>query len=151
MNHLLNTEILLAELTGFLFYLLHLQKKIMRALLTIALLLISNSFMTYAWYGHLRENPDVKKTSVWVFATTILISWGIAFFEYIFMVPANKIGYQGNGGPFSLIQLKIIQEVTSILIFMVFSLIFFKEESWKWNHAVAFLLILIAVYLVFKK
>jgi uncharacterized protein len=123
----------------------------MRALLTIALLLISNSFMTYAWYGHLRDNPDAKKTGIWVFAITILTSWGIAFFEYIFMVPANKLGYQGNGGPFSLIQLKIIQEVASILIFMVFSLIFFKDEVFKWNHAVAFLLILIAVYLVFKK
>jgi uncharacterized protein len=123
----------------------------MRALLTIALLLISNSFMTYAWYGHLRKNPEANKTGFWLFATTILISWGIAFFEYIFMVPANKLGYQGNGGPFSLIQLKIIQEVASILIFMVFSLIFFKDEALKWNHAVAFLLILIAVYLVFKK
>ncbi|MNF05912.1 hypothetical protein D3C80_2057470 [compost metagenome] len=79
------------------------------------------------------------------------MSWGIAFFEYIFMVPANKIGYQGNGGPFSLIQLKIIQEVSSIVIFMIFSLLFFKDEVFKWNHAVAFLLILIAVYLVFKK
>lgn len=123
----------------------------MRVFLTIILLLISNSFMTYAWYGHLRDNADSKKTGIWVFATTILISWGIAFFEYIFMVPANKLGYQGNGGPFSLIQLKIIQEVASILIFMVFSLIFFKDEVFKWNHAVAFLLILIAVYLVFKK
>ncbi|MNK22611.1 hypothetical protein D3C87_408900 [compost metagenome] len=123
----------------------------MRAFITIVLLLISNSFMTYAWYGHLRDNPDAKKTGIWVYATTILISWAIAFFEYIFMVPANKIGYQGNGGPFSLIQLKIIQEVASIVIFMVFSLIFFKEETLKWNHAVAFLLILGAVYLVFKK
>ena len=107
--------------------------------------------MTYAWYGHLRDNADAKRTGIWVFAITILTSWGIAFFEYIFMVPANKLGYQGNGGPFSLIQLKIIQEVASILIFMVFSLIFFKDEALKWNHAVAFLLILIAVYLVFKK
>lgn len=123
----------------------------MRALLTIVLLLISNSFMTYAWYGHLRDNPDAKKTGIWVYATTILLSWGIAFFEYLFMIPANKLGFQGNGGPFSLIQLKIIQEVVSILIFMVFSLIFFKEESLKWNHALAFVLILGAVYLVFKK
>lgn len=123
----------------------------MRALLTVVLLLISNSFMTYAWYGHLRDHSAEKKTGIWVFATTILMSWGIALFEYTFMVPANKIGYQGNGGPFSLIQLKIIQEVASLVIFMVFSLIFFKDESIKWNHAVAFLLILIAVYLVFKK
>lgn len=123
----------------------------MRILVTIALLIVSNSFMTYAWYGHLKDHTEDRKTGVWVFASTILISWGIAFFEYIFMVPANKIGYQGNGGPFSLIQLKIIQEVTSIVVFMIFSLIFFKGEVFRWNHAVAFLLILIAVYLVFKK
>ncbi len=123
----------------------------MRILLTIALLLISNSFMTYAWYGHLKDHSAEKKTGIWVFAATILVSWGIALFEYIFMVPANKIGYQGNGGPFSLIQLKIIQEVISIVVFMIFSLLFFKNEIFRWNHAVAFLLILIAVYLVFKK
>lgn len=123
----------------------------MRIILTIALLLISNSFMTYAWYGHLKDQSAEKKTGIWVFAATILVSWGIALFEYIFMVPANKIGYQGNGGPFSLIQLKIIQEVISIVVFMIFSLLFFKNEVFRWNHAVAFLLILIAVYLVFKK
>ncbi len=127
------------------------KKNLMRIILTIVLLLISNSFMTYAWYGHLKDHSSEKKTGIWVFAATILMSWGIAFFEYIFMVPANKIGYQGNGGPFSLIQLKIIQEVSSIVIFMIFSLLFFKDEVFKWNHAVAFLLILIAVYLVFKK
>lgn len=123
----------------------------MRIILTIALLLISNSFMTYAWYGHLKDHSTEKKTGIWVFAVTILVSWGIALFEYMFMVPANKIGYQGNGGPFSLIQLKIIQEVISIIVFMIFSLLFFKDEVFRWNHAVAFLLILIAVYLVFKK
>ncbi len=127
------------------------KKNAMRILLTIALLLISNSFMTYAWYGHLKDHSTEKKTGIWIFVTTILVSWGIALFEYMFMVPANKIGYQGNGGPFSLIQLKIIQEVISIVVFMIFSLLFFKDEVFKWNHAVAFLLILIAVYLVFKK
>lgn len=127
------------------------KKNPMRILLTIALLLISNSFMTYAWYGHLKDHSTEKKTGIWVFAVTILVSWGIALFEYMFMVPANKIGYQGNGGPFSLIQLKIIQEVISIVVFMIFSFLFFKDEVFKWNHAVAFLLILIAVYLVFKK
>mgnify|MGYP000924405521 CR=1 FL=1 len=115
----------------------------MRIILTIALMLI--------WYGHLKDQSAEKKTGIWVFAATILVSWGIALFEYIFMVPANKIGYQGNGGPFSLIQLKIIQEVISIVVFMIFSLLFFKNEVFRWNHAVAFLLILIAVYLVFKK
>lgn len=123
----------------------------MRGLTTIVLLLISNSFMTYAWYGHLRDNPGDKKTGIWIFFTTIIVSWCIAFFEYVFMVPANKIGFQGNGGPFSLIQLKVIQEVTSLVIFTIFSLIFFKDEVIRWNHILAFLLIIIAVYLVFKK
>lgn len=107
--------------------------------------------MTFAWYGHLRENTELRKTGFWVYATTILLSWGIALFEYIFMIPANKIGFQGNGGPFTLIQLKIIQEVVSILIFMLFALLFFKTETFKWNHILAFILIIGAVYLVFKK
>ncbi len=123
----------------------------MRIISTILLLLISNSFMTYAWYGHLRENTQQTKTGLWLYVTTILLSWGIALFEYIFMIPANRIGFQGNGGPFSLIQLKIIQEVVSILIFMLFALLFFKTETFKWNHILAFILIIGAVYLVFKK
>lgn len=81
----------------------------------------------------------------------ILISWGIAFFEYCFQVPANRIGYAENGGPFSLIQLKIIQEVVSLTVFMVFTTIVFKNEAFKWNHILAFLFLIAAVYLVFKK
>jgi uncharacterized protein (DUF486 family) len=80
-----------------------------------------------------------------------MISWGWAFFEYCLQVPANKIGYRGNGGPFTLIQLKVIQEVLSLLVFMGFTLLVFKNETFKWNHIVAFLLIVVAVYLVFKK
>ena len=111
---------------------------------TILLLLASNIFMTFAWYGHLKH----KSTALWI---VILISWGIAFFEYCLQVPANRLGYKENGGPFSLIQLKVIQEVISLLVFMVFTLIAFKGESFKWNHITAFGLIVIAVYLVFKK
>jgi uncharacterized protein (DUF486 family) len=80
----------------------------------------------------------------------ILISWGIAFFEYLLQVPANRIGYKGNGGPFSLVQLKVIQEVLTLTVFIVFSLLLFREEKIAWNHITAFVLIIIAVYLVFK-
>ncbi len=122
----------------------------MKGLLTIGLLLLSNVFMTIAWYGHLKQSGD-KKWGWWMFVTAILMSWGWAFFEYVLQVPANKIGYRENGGPFSLIQLKIIQEVLSLIVFMVFTLLVFKNETIKWNHIAAFGLIVIAVYLVFKK
>lgn len=122
----------------------------MKAFYTILLLIASNIFMTLAWYGHLKTD-GAKKTTWWVLITAILVSWGIAFFEYVLQVPANKIGFKGNGGPFSLIQLKVIQEVLSLLVFMGFTLFAFKEETFKWNHIVAFGLIVVAVYLVFKK
>jgi uncharacterized protein (DUF486 family) len=80
-----------------------------------------------------------------------IISWGLAFFEYCFQVPANKIGYEGNGGPFSLLQLKVIQEVITLVIFVLFSLLFFKNETLRWNHIVGFLLLILAVYFMFKK
>ena len=117
---------------------------------TIALLILSNSFMTMAWYGHLRF---FGKNSAWqpsLFAV-ILISWGVAFFEYCFQVPANRIGFQERGGPFNLVQLKVIQEVITLVVFVGFSLIFFRNLTFKWNHAAAFLLLIGAVYLVFKK
>lgn len=120
----------------------------MKAFYTIGLLLLSNVFMTVAWYGHLKNE---KRIGAWLLVTTILISWGWAFFEYCLQVPANKIGFKGNGGPFTLIQLKVIQEVLSLLVFMGFTLLVFKNETFKWNHIVAFLLIVVAVYLVFKK
>lgn len=123
----------------------------MKAFYTIGLLLLSNIFMTLAWYGHLRGGNGEKKYTFWVLTTAILISWGLAFFEYCLQVPANKIGFKDNGGPFTLIQLKVIQEVLSLVVFMGFTLLFFKGEAFKWNHIVAFLLIVVAVYLVFKK
>lgn len=123
---------------------------ISRGLQTILLLMASNTFMTIAWYGHLRfkDIPMLKNVGL---ITTILISWGIAFFEYSLMVPANKIGSATDGGPFNMWQLKLIQEVISISIFVIFTLVFFKTEQLKWNHIVGFLFLLGAVYFFFRK
>lgn len=106
--------------------------------------------MTFAWYGHLK----LKEYS-WFAALPLIgvigISWAIAFFEYCFQVPANRIGFQGNGGPFSLMQLKIIQEVITLIVFVLFSTLAFKTESFKWNHLLACFFMVAAVYLIFKK
>jgi hypothetical protein len=115
-----------------------------RGLQTILLLLASNTFMTIAWYGHLK----FKNVGMLL---AIAISWGIALLEYSLMVPANKIGSNINGGPFNLFQLKIIQEVISISVFVIFTLIVFKTETLKWNHIIGFLALFIAVYFFFKK
>lgn len=120
------------------------------ALYTIVLLFISNLFMTFAWYGHLKLKEYSWFASLSLFGI-ILFSWGIAFFEYCFQVPANRIGFQGNGGPFSLVQLKVMQEVITLIVFVLFSTLAFKNETFKWNHFVAFILLIVAVYLVFKK
>lgn len=120
------------------------------SLLTILLLITSNIFMTFAWYGHLKLKEFSWFSSLPLFGF-VLISWGIAFFEYCFQVPANRIGFEGNGGPFSLMQLKIIQEVITLVVFIIFSTLAFKTEAFKWNHALACLLLIGAVWLVFKK
>jgi len=121
-----------------------------RALSTILLLIASNTFMTIAWYGHLRykDISFLKHTSL---ISAILISWGIALLEYSLMVPANKIGSSINGGPFSMWQLKLIQEVVSISVFVIFTLVFFKTDTLKWNHLVGFVFLIGAVYFFFKK
>lgn len=116
---------------------------------TIGLLVFANVFMTIAWYGHLRMRDFSWFSSLPLFAV-ILISWGIAFFEYCLQVPANRIGYQENGGAFSLMQLKVIQEVITLSVFIVFSILVFKIDV-RWNHILAMLLMIAAVYLVFKK
>ena len=85
------------------------QGKMTGALLTVLLLIISNIFMTFAWYGNLKLQEMNISTS-WPLILIILASWGLAFFEYCFMIPANRVGSQINGGPFSLMQLKVIQE-----------------------------------------
>ena len=121
----------------------------MQALYTILLLVLSNTFMTIAWYGHLKFK-DVPWFSNLGLPAIILISWGVAFFEYCFQVPANRFGFTENGGPFSLVQLKVIQEVITLTIFMVFAMVVFKNISFKWNHAVGFMCLVMAVYFIFK-
>ncbi len=123
---------------------------ISRSLLTILLLMGSNTFMTLAWYGHLRFKDVAFLKNTGLFGT-ILISWCIAFLEYTLMVPANKIGSNINGGPFNMWQLKLIQEVISISVFVVFTLVLFKTEELKWNHLVGFVFLLGAVYFFFRK
>ena len=122
----------------------------MKGLKTILFLTISNTFMTFAWYGHLKfKDFDWGKNLPMIII--ILISWGLAFFEYLFQVPANEGGFVGNGGPFTLVQLKTIQEAITLTVFMVFTLLFFKGEKLAWNHLVGFGLIVLAVFVVFKK
>ena len=106
--------------------------------------------MTLAWYGHLKFNTD-KLLPKWGLLGFIVISWLIAFFEYCFQVPANRIGFKSFGGPFSLMQLKIIQEVITLLVFTVFSTVVFRGESLQWNHLAAFGCLILAVYFVFMK
>ena len=110
---------------------------------TIILLTISNVFMTFAWYGHLKHS----RTALWV---AVLVSWGIAFFEYCFQVPANRFGHVQNGGPFSAAQLKTIQEIITLIVFCVFS-VAYLGESIRWNHAVAFCLIVGAAFFMFME
>lgn len=118
------------------------------AVCTILLLIVSNIFMTFAWYGNLKLQEMNISTS-WPLILIILASWGLAFFEYCFMIPANRVGSQINGGPFSLMQLKIIQEALSLIIFTVIVSTVFKGEPIRWNHFVAFALILLAVFFAF--
>jgi uncharacterized protein len=122
----------------------------MKAFLTIGLLILSNTFMTLAWYGHLKFS-EWKWFSKLGLISIVLISWGIALFEYFFQVPANRIGFKNNGGPFSLVELKVLQEVITLVVFMIFTLIFFKNETFKWNHFVGFVFLILAVYFIFKK
>ncbi|MBR3101854.1 MAG: DMT family protein [Muribaculaceae bacterium] len=117
-------------------------------LLTIVLLVVSNAFMTFAWYGHLKLQ-DAGITSNWPLYGVILLSWGIALLEYCFQVPANRLGFVGNGGPFTLMQLKVVQEVITLTVFTIFVTVFFKGETLHWNHLVAFVLLIGAVYFAF--
>ena len=121
------------------------------ALWTIGLLIVSNIFMTFAWYGHLKLQQMKFIGSNTPLYIVILLSWGIALAEYSCQVPANRIGFSGNGGPFSLMQLKVIQEAITLLIFTVFTVVFFRGETLQWNHFAAFGCLIAAVYLVFMK
>ena len=109
------------------------------AIITIILLVVSNVFMTFAWYGHLK----FKTSPLWI---VILVSWGIALFEYCFQVPANRIGY----GVYNAAQLKTIQEVITLIVFSFFS-VFYLKEQFKWNYLVGFCFIILAVFFIFKK
>lgn len=122
----------------------------MKGILTITLLVLSNAFMTFAWYGHLKFK-EMKWSAGLPLVSIILISWGIALFEYMLQVPANRIGFKAYGGPFSLVQLKVIQEVITLVVFVAFSLIFFKTETFKTNHLIGFVFLVLAVYFIFKK
>ena len=122
----------------------------MKAIYTIFLLVLSNSFMMMAWYGHLKFG-EMKWFSKLGILSIVLISWGIALFEYAFQVPANRLGFKENGGPFSLMELKVIQEVITLLVFTVFSVLFFKNETFKTNHLIGFVFLILAVYFIFKK
>ena len=116
----------------------------MKALLTVLLLVTSNIFMTFAWYGHLKLQ-EMKISTGWPLILVILLSWGMAFFEYCAQVPANRIGFNGNGGPFNIMQLKVIQEVISLTVFTVIVTVMFKGEALQWNHFAAFLCLIAAV------
>jgi hypothetical protein len=122
----------------------------MKGFLTIVLLIFSNVFMTLAWYGHLKFK-EWKWFEQAGLVAVVLISWGLAFFEYCFQVPANRMGFQGNGGPFSLLQLIVIQEVITLIVFIIFSIVVFKNQEFKWNHFVGLILLVLAVYFIFKR
>ena len=122
----------------------------MRAFLTILMLVVSNVFMTFAWYGNLKLE-EMKITTHWPLILIILVSWGVALLEYSFMIPANRIGFIGRGGPFNLMQLKVIQEVISLTVFTIIALLIFKGQPLRWNHLAAFLCIVMAVFFVFLK
>ena len=122
----------------------------MKALLTVILLVTSNIFMTFAWYGHLKLQ-EMKISTGWPLILVILLSWGMAFFEYCAQVPANRIGFNGNGGPFNIMQLKVIQEVISLTVFTVIVTVMFKGQALQWNHFASFLCLVAAVFFVFLK
>lgn len=122
----------------------------MNTIYTILLLICSNVFMTFAWYGHLKLQQSGVSSS-WPLIGVIAFSWAIAFFEYCCQVPANRIGFIDNGGPFTLVQLKVIQEVISLIIFGLMANLMFHGNGLHWNHLAAFFCLIAAVYLVFIK
>lgn len=118
-----------------------------QGLQTVALLIASNVFMTLAWYAHLKM-AEFSWFQKWPLFAVIVLSWGIAFFEYCLMIPANRIGFEGTGGPFNIMQLKVMQEVITLIVFIAFSIIAFHMQI-RWNHVMAALCLVAAVYFVF--
>lgn len=121
----------------------------MNWLYTILLLIASNVFMTLAWYGHLKLS-ELGVTSRWPLIGVVILSWAIAFFEYCCQVPANKIGFVGNGGTYTLMQLKIIQEVISLIVFCLIANVMFQGQQLHWNHLAAMICLVMAVFFIFK-
>lgn len=119
-----------------------------RGIATVSLLVISNAFMTLAWYGQIAFKSRLERFSLMLI---VLMSWGVALFEYCFQVPANRIGSSQFGGPFSIWELKVIQEVVSLSVFTLFALVFMKSDSLRWNHLAGFLCLILAVYFIFRK
>lgn len=117
---------------------------------TILLLVISNIFMYFAWYGNLKLD-QMGVTSRWPIFAIILLSWGVALFEYCFMVPANRIGFAGRGGPYTLMHLKVMQEIITLVVFVLMSTLLFSDFKLQWNHCLAMVLLVCAVFLVFLK
>ena len=118
-----------------------------KAFQTVALLIASNVFMTRAWYAHLKL-AEFSWFQKWSLFAIILFSWGIAFVEYCMMIPANRIGFEGTGGPFNIMQLKVMQEVITMIVFIIFSILAFHMQL-RWNHIMAALCLVAAVYFVF--
>ncbi|MBQ9569302.1 MAG: DMT family protein [Alloprevotella sp.] len=123
----------------------------MNATYTLLLLLVSNVFMTFAWYGHVKLQQMGTITSHTPLYAVVLISWLLALAEYACQVPANRFGYVGNGGAFTLMQLKVVQEVISLSVFTLFVIVLFRGESLHWNHLAAFACLIMAVWLAFLK
>jgi uncharacterized protein (DUF486 family) len=121
---------------------------VIRGLQTVGLLFVSNTFMTFAWYGHLKLT-QIPRFSNLPLIQIVVMSWGLAFFEYCAQVPANRIGFNANGGPYSMVQLKIIQEAVSLTVFTIISTVFLGGAQLQWNHYVAFGLIIVAVFFGF--
>lgn len=122
----------------------------MKGLYTIGLLILSNVFMTIAWYGHLKFK-EMNWFNNLGLPIIVLMSWGIALFEYSFQVPANRIGFNENGGPFNLWQLKVIQEVITLIVFSIFTITVFQNETFRINHVIGICFLILAVYFIFKK
>lgn len=119
-----------------------------RGILTVGMLVVSNAFMTLAWYGHIAFKSKLERFGM---IAVVLLSWGIALVEYCFMIPANRLGSVQYSGPFSIWELKVIQEVISLTVFAFFVLIFMKSDSLRWNHLAGFLCLILAVYFIFRK
>lgn len=122
----------------------------MKGIWTVILLVISNVIMTFAWYGNLKLQ-EMKISTSWPLILIILASWGLAFFEYCFMIPANRIGSDINGGPYNLVELKVMQEAISLIVFTLILTFVFKSQTFQWNHVVAFFLLIAAVFFAFLK